>query len=101
MIIRRGILGNRHAELLAGDATQPEAWWYLSFGSLEKGFLGGIVVRARGFATALQIATDLQMNPGGEVKGYAMLEEDLKSMPINKLMSKAELEQYSGGAERF
>ena len=66
----------RAASLLAAEQDDPEEWWYLSFAEqgppMGRGFLGGLLVKARGFATALALAALRGLNPGGQANGYAL-----------------------------
>lgn len=48
-------------------------WWWLSFGSTETGkWLGGCWVQAFTFSGALARSHELNINPGGEVKGQML-----------------------------
>ena len=76
----------RRDKLLREEATQPEAWWWLSFCDPDKPegsqFLGGIFTKAAGFVSAVQKTHDLGINPGGECKGAGPIsDEDAKSSP--------------------
>lgn len=67
---------------------EPEQWWWLSFGLPGKGnWLGGCMVKGRGFTTALDEATRLGINPGGECKGYPA-GTNAGDVPVNRLLTK-------------
>lgn len=57
--------------LLAEEAQQTQAWWWLSFAD-EDGFRGVVIVRACGLLHAVRTANKLEINPGGEVLGYPL-----------------------------
>lgn len=79
------------AAIKAQEATQPEQWWWLSFGLPGKGnWLGGCCVKARGFTLALNEAIRLGINPGGECKGEPLGPE--ATVPVNRLLTKNDLE---------
>src|ERR1039458_5573411 len=58
--------GARRAGIIAEERRHAARWHYLSFAD-DVGFLGAVIVRSHGFLTAVQRATDLGINPGGEV----------------------------------
>ena len=58
--------GTRRAAIIAEERQHAARRHYLSFAD-EGGFRGGVIVRSYGFLTAIQRATDLGINPGGEV----------------------------------
>lgn len=58
--------GARRAAIITEEHRHAARWHYLSFAD-DSGFLGGVIVRSYGFLTAIQRATDLGINPGGEV----------------------------------
>jgi len=66
----------RITELLEEESTQPLRWWYLSYAD-EHNFRGGIIVEARGFATAVSYANRLMISPGGEVQGIEVPADQL------------------------
>jgi hypothetical protein len=68
--------------------------WYLSFATDEEGFLGACVVEADEFDDALRKSHILAINPGGEVMGMLVPNDARDNLPLNKLMSKAELASY-------
>lgn len=59
----------RRAELLKAELQNPEKWWYLSFVDDSRGFLGAVIIKARGFVSATAWAHLLLINPGGECAG--------------------------------
>lgn len=71
-------------------------WWWLSFADTS-GFLGGVLIKASGFATAIQMTHKLGINPGGEVKGVPM-----ETIPheheqhANKLLSRNDIATVFG-----
>jgi hypothetical protein len=86
--------------LLEAEQTQPESWWYLSFATPDA-FLGGVVVRARGFTSAITTTIELGINPGGEVRGYpgpVVGTAPPPPYPENKLLSRAEMEAIDRGS---
>jgi hypothetical protein len=96
---REAIL-KRRRELVAGERGNECRWFYLSFAD-EGGFKGGCWVLAPGFATAVERAHDLGINPGGEVRGSAAplgVVPELKMQ--NRLLSMADLEA-DGGAVKW
>jgi hypothetical protein len=72
-----------------------DSWWYLSFAGVE-GFRGGTYVRAFGEAFAVARATDLGINPGGEVMIVGPLTEaTMGAVPAwkrERLLSSEELD---------
>ncbi len=67
-------------------------------------FLGGAVVEARGFASAMRVTHQLGINPGGEVKGALLDRAAIDTLPVqmrNRLLTKAEIESWSGRCERW
>jgi hypothetical protein len=68
---------------------RTEQWWYLSFADAER-FLGAVIVRAFDKFNAVNLATTLGINPGGDVMAVA-LGEDPGPCPVNQLLSKAAL----------
>lgn len=84
----------RAAKLLDAEMTQPLSWWYLSFAS-ESGFLGAVLVRARGFVSAHRVVHVLNLSPGGEVQGYELgptLPPAVTTEMICRLLTREELE---------
>lgn len=57
--------------LLKGELERPLVWWYLSFAKPGE-FLGGVVVQAHGLTTAIATCDAMNINPGGEVRGFEM-----------------------------
>ena len=58
--------GAKRARLIAEERRHSPGWFYLSFAT-DFEFLGAAVVRAQGFLTAVQRASDLGISPGGDV----------------------------------
>jgi hypothetical protein len=86
------------AAMRAAEALEPEQWFYLSFVDDVDGrkqFLGACVVRARGHTTAIDRAHSLGINPGGEVMSLPT-GQARGPLPINRLLSKAEMEAIDG-----
>ncbi len=81
----------RTREVLAEEAVSPEQWWWLSFADAS-GFLGVAIVRAHGILSAATKARHLGINPGGDVRGYAIpeVERIAKNGIVNRLLSKDE-----------
>ena len=96
----------RRDKLLLEESQQPERWWWLSFAG-EKGFLGGILTRAQGFASAITKTHLLGINPGGECQGAEIPDEVIESSPYghanfaDRLLSKREIEEKLGGARKM
>lgn len=67
--------------------------WYLSFVD-NSGFLGACVVEASTWKVAIRNAWELGINPGGEVVLVLIPEHAYYNLPINRLMSRQELEEY-------
>jgi hypothetical protein len=82
------------ARMQTEEAREPEQWWYLSFCDPQrpKGtqFLGVCIVRGRGVLTAMQRSHALGLNPGGECASWAIGDQQ-PPLPVNRLLSKAEL----------
>lgn len=85
------------ARELAKESDSPEQWMYLSFAG--KTFNGAVFLRAKGMAHAMQALADLGIkNPGGEVIGVAIPEEEENNLPPttpesyrNRLLNKADI----------
>jgi len=58
--------GARRALLIAEERQQKARWFYLSF-AIGYEFLGAAMIQGHGFLTAIQCASDLNINPGGGV----------------------------------
>ena len=83
----------RKKELLDQEAAQPERLMWLSFATDTK-FLGGVYVMARGFIHAIDKAHQLGINPGGQVQGHDVPDENaarVKPEWRDRLLSKAEV----------
>ncbi len=77
----------------AGGVT---SFWYLSYAS-EEGFRGGVIVRAFGFIHACHRARDLQINPGGQIRGFPVPAPAVPPAKyLDKCLTKAELEECWG-----
>ncbi len=86
--------GARRAAIIAEEHRHAARWHYLSFAD-HTGFLGSVVVRSHGFLTAIQRATDLGINPGGEVVCTPIPRKDLWRVPTdlrNRLLSEDEVQ---------
>src|SRR5205085_536172 len=84
----------RIERLLTEEANQPMRHWYLSF--VDGHFLGGAIVEARGFTSALQRTHELGINPGGEVLHVLVPEEKVHLIhpsQKNRLLTKSEVER--------
>ena len=87
--------------LLVQESTEPIVTWWLSFAG-EEGFRGVLLVEARGLAHALLLANRAQVNPHGEVRGYALppdvveaagMGDTLRAAPRLTLLSRADLDR--------
>jgi hypothetical protein len=93
-------LPERAQQLMAEEAKNPIAWWWLSFCDPTKPegqqFLGACIVQARGFFTATLQAHRLGCNPGGECRGSGPipLEHKIKERWVNRLLTKEECEEF-------
>jgi hypothetical protein len=86
--------GACRAVLIAEERQQKARWFYLSFAT-GYAFLGAAIVRGHGFLTAIQAASDLNINPGGEVMDRPLNWRHMKSIPAdlrNRLLSKEEVD---------
>lgn len=87
----------RKARLLAEEAGNEMGYWWLSFCDTSKPageqFVGGCIVRAPGFAHAVQASRALGCNPGGEIQGYGPSDGIAPNFPVGVLLSKAEWER--------
>jgi hypothetical protein len=91
--------GARRAAIIAEEHRRAARWHYLSFAD-DTGFLGGVIVRSYGFLTAIQRATDLGINPGGEVMSTPIPRKDLWRVPAdlrNRLLSEDEVQDRLEG----
>jgi hypothetical protein len=85
--------GARRAAIITEEHRHAARWHYLSFAD-DTGFVGGVIVRSHGFLTAIQRATDLGINPGGEVMSTPISRKDLWRVPTdirNRLLSEDEV----------
>jgi hypothetical protein len=91
--------GARRAAIIAEEHRHAARWHYLSFAD-DTGFLGGVIVRSYGFLTAIQRATELGINPGGEVMSTPIPRKDLWRVPgdlRNRLLSEDEVQDRLEG----
>jgi hypothetical protein len=91
--------GARRAAIIAEEHRHAARWHYLSFAD-DTAFLGGVIVRSYGFLTAIQRATDLGINPGGEVMQTPIPRKDLWRVPKelrNRLLSEDEVQDRLEG----
>ena len=91
--------GARRAAIIAEEHRYAARWHYLSFAD-DTGFLGAVIVRSHGFLTAVQRATDLGINPGGEVMCQPIPRRDLCRVPAdlrNRLLTEAEVRERLEG----
>jgi hypothetical protein len=91
-------LQKRNRDLIEEERQQTKgatSFWYLSYAGPS--FLGGVIVRAFGFVHACQRARDLNINPGGEIRGFPIpTSKNPAAEYVDKLLSKAELEKCWG-----
>lgn len=83
----------RKARLLAEESVLPPRWLYISFA--DKKFLGGLVIQAPGFITALELARARGLNPGGNAIYVEIPEHLLPKIPDdkrNRLLNREESE---------
>jgi hypothetical protein len=91
------------AKLLAAlDREKPEPcrWWYLSFA--DQKFRGAALVLAPGIIHAVLRCHQLGINPGGEVLGMIVPEDELPPCEAReRLLTKAELKHFFGRIQRI
>ena len=86
--------GARLALLIAEERQHKARWFYLSFATGYE-FLGAAIVRGHGFLTAIQHASDLNINPAGGVMHRPLNWRHMKRIPAdlrNRLLSKEEVD---------
>jgi len=86
--------GARRALLIAEERQHRARWFYLSFATGYE-FLGAAIVRGHGFLTAIQRASDLNINSGGEVMDRPLNWRHMKRIPAdlrNRLLRKEEVD---------
>jgi hypothetical protein len=86
--------GARRALLIAEERQHKARRIYLSFATGYE-FLGAAIVRGHGFLTAIQRASDLNINPGGGVMDRPLNWRHMKRIPANlrnRLLSKEEVD---------
>jgi len=79
--------------LIAEERRHTPRWHFLSFADGTR-FLGGAIVRSHGFLTAVERATALGLNPGGDVLCCPIRRKDLWRVPPglrNRLLSEDEV----------
>jgi len=95
----------RRLQLIDIEMKNQPGWFYMSFASEERGFLGAAIVQGQGPVTANDRSWRLRINPGN--CQVAFVELDAKMMervPVEereKLLSKADLVRIFGGIERM
>jgi hypothetical protein len=93
----------RLKEVMAQEAEDhPRTdWMYLSFAG-EEDFNGGVIVKAHGIAHAVYIATNLGINPHGEVVGHFIPAEMMPDMQwVNRLLTLDQLKEFWPDMERL
>jgi len=75
--------GARRALLIAEERQHKARWFYLSFAT-GYAFLGAAIVRGHAFLTAIQRASDLNINPGGGVMSRALNWRHMKRIPADR-----------------
>ena len=86
--------GARRALMIAEERQHKARWFYLSFAT-GYAFLGAAIVRGHGFLTAIQRASDLNINPGGGVMDRPLNWRHMKRIPAdlrNRLLSGEEVD---------
>jgi hypothetical protein len=94
----------RYIALLELESSNSMGIHWLSFCDPKKPegsrFLGVLVVRERGFTSALQFTHRVGLNPGGEVQGYELPSdprfESILSGSFNRLLSRPEALRLNG-----
>jgi hypothetical protein len=75
----------------------PDQWWWLSFAG-EKSPLGVIFSQGADIKDAIKKTALLGINPGGEVLGHPLLDEDaleeMREMGPNRLIAPDELDTF-------
>jgi hypothetical protein len=91
--------GGGRARLLAEEGKQSLGWFYLSFATDHR-FLGASIVWAHGILTAVERASHLGINPGGEVLCCPIPRKHLRRVPEDlrhRLLSEAEVRKRLAG----
>jgi hypothetical protein len=84
----------RLRELLLEEAKSPFAWWYLSYAD-EHRFRGGVIIEARGFASASVMSAQLGYSPGGQVTGLKIPRDELPPEQYrSRLLTLDELSEF-------
>ena len=90
---RRGGKGS-----LTAEEKKQLLWHYLSFASDR--FLGAVIVEARSERGAIRRATNLDINPGGDIMCIPLNADDMKRIPAdlrNRMLSEAEVRRRLDG----
>jgi len=86
----------RIREAYAREQDDPERWFWMSFAG-DEGFLGVIIIRARGIASALELTHELGINPGGSVAFHELfdnvVERNVPEAYRGRLLTSAEIEE--------
>jgi hypothetical protein len=84
----------RMRQLLLQESKDPFAWWYLSYAD-EEHFRGGVIIEARGFASAVVMAGQLGYSPGGQVTGLKIPASELPPPQYrSRCLTKEELNEF-------
>jgi hypothetical protein len=87
----RKLFMQRVNKLLAGEASNPLSWWYLSYAD-ETGFKGAVVIQAHGPTEAVYLSRHRKLSPGGEVLILQIPDESVPPEECrNRLLAKEEL----------
>jgi hypothetical protein len=88
----------RVRKFLAKEASQPLAWWWLSFTDPdqpeEQQFLGACLVKATGMFGAVRVSYELGINPGGQVEMIGPLDANVEDGWADRLLTKAECDDF-------
>lgn len=86
--------------MLFGDKCE---WWYLSFAT-DDGFRGAFIVEAIDILSAVGRVNQLGQNPGGQVMGVPLPEEELAKVPESyreRFLTKEDLQACWPEAKTF
>ncbi len=87
------------ARLLREEVRRSLGWFYLSFAAGDE-FLGATIVWAHGILSALERASELGINPGGEVLCCPIPRRLLRRVPADlrdRLLSESEVRKRLAG----
>jgi hypothetical protein len=86
----------RTEELLKEEENNPPQWWYMSFAETGRGFLGGVIVRAKGPVHARFMLPVFGItSPGGDVIFFPLPDEDVPPAKYrNCLLTKEQLKEF-------